>query len=274
MASGPSTAAAPRRLNLPLLLLCAWAAYAGTVMLLALAGHWLGRDWPALDRHLLIMALPWLAAAHDGDALYAALLAWVVGLGWWLWRGRQAGPALRAGVAAGLLVGLSVPVAQQAGHWRAVRHAQALAAAVQAADRRQLREQVFRCEVFCGFALDSAPLVWLTRQAVDDADDNAIGYMLAHGAARHARSPSLPDPRSALEVAVDRAAERPALAPYLLGITRLNFHFPVTRAAQGELDAALRRAIRGGAPQALIDELLGNGAQGSQGVSGTKAESD
>lgn len=254
----PAGSATPRSV---LALVCALAVYAGSVALLDGVGSALGRDMSMLDKHLAVIAFAGLAALSHGEALWAALCVLGFGVYRWYRNGRRMDAAIALSFTSIALVVASMLHAVDAAERRTGLHAQALAAAVNQGDRQRLREVALGCEVFCGFARDSGPLVWLVGNAASDADFNAIGAMLNRGAPRNARSGWLPDRRTPLEAAVDRYATDSNLAPYLLGISRVNFHFTVPRASQVELDAALAHAVQTRTPQALISELLQNGAR-------------
>ena len=83
-------------------------------------------------------------------------------------------------------------------------------------DRQRLREVAL--PVFCGFARDSGPLVWLVGNAASDADFNAIGAMLNRGAAQRPLGLAARSPDAAGSSGLDRYATDSNLAPYLLGI--------------------------------------------------------
>ena len=89
----------------------------------------------------------------------------------------------------------------------------------------------------------------MVGNAASDADFNAIGAMLNRGALRNAARAGCPIAGHRWKQRWIRYATDSNLAPYLLGISRVNFHFTVPRASRVELDAALAHAVQTRTPR-------------------------
>lgn len=242
------------------MLILGLAAGTGAVAAAHAIGTALGGDVAGLERFLMLIEFGGISALAAGEAVLVGVPILVLA-GWRYW---SSGFRLGLGVVAmplalAVLVG-SVKYAHVAREAGSARHAREMAEAAKLGERKRLREIAFACEGFCGFGEDSGPLVWLVGQADGVADYNAIGLMLNRNAQRSARSAWLPDPRTALEVAVDRYDTQPDLVAYLLGVSRVNHHFLVDRVTAAEIDATLLYAVRRRAGAPLMELLVGNGA--------------
>lgn len=252
--------------------LFAASGYAGLVGLVHLGASVTGADAAALEPHLVFLGLMGLMVLEVWVLLAVAALGF--GLhGAWRWHQhgfRSATFSLCIALAIVVLVE-GVLYGHAASRQREKSHAKALKEAVARGDRKHLREVVFSCKQFCGYEADIGPLVWLVSQAESEADINAIGRMLERKhVPRQVRSAWLPDRRTPLEVAVDRYAAQPQLAPYLLGLTN-HHHFQVYRAAQDDVDATLLYAMKSRAPLQLVIQLVRGGANPKAVIAGETA---
>ncbi len=237
------------------------AAFAGTVSVLNVVVGLLGGNTVGLEPHLALVIVGTDRAVTDGEALWVAAALLVGAVYRWFEQGFEIDTGVILGPLAVAIIVTSGLYARAAGNARTDRHGLALAEAVRQADRKHVREVVFACKVFCGFIKDPGALVWLTDQAQERADMNAIGQALQMGANRNARSRWLPDHRTPIEVAVDRYAARPHLLSYVLGIDSSNYHFVVPRATAEQLTAAVDYALARKAAPELIERLLQSGAK-------------
>ncbi len=242
-------------------LVVALALFAGSVAAAYALSTEFGNPTQGLEALLALIAVGGYSAIAEGEAVMVGVALLALS-GWRYWHNgfRLNASVVALPIALGVIAA-SMKYAHFAGETGMARHARQMADAVGKAERTQLRERVFACEAFCGFHLDSGPLVWLAGVADSTADYNAIGRMLTLQADRSARSDWLADRRSALEVAVDRYATEPSLAPYVLGIgSESRFYFMVPGASAEEMDAALRYAVARHAPPSLLRMLVAKGA--------------
>lgn len=236
------------------------AAYA---IAMAVGAHAAGLEPP-----LMLLELGGILALGEGGALVVGVVLFgLAGLRYWDNGFRLDARVVAMPLAIAVIV-WSVKYAHEAREAGAARHAREMAEAAEQGGKQRLREIAFACHGFCGYTEDSGPLVWLVGQADSVADYNAIGLMLNQRADRSARSGRMSDPRSALEVAVDRYDTQPDLVAYLLGISRVNHHFMVTRASVAEFDATLLYAVKRRAGAPLVSLLVGNGANPNADVDG------
>ena len=236
------------------------------------AGHAIamaiGADAAGLEPPLMLLELGGILALGEGGAVVVGVVLFgLAGLRYWHKGFRLDVSVVAMPVAIAVIV-WSVKYAHEAREAGAARHAREMAEAAKLGEKQRLREIAFACHGFCGFAVDSGPLVWLAAQADSTADYNAIGLMLSQRADRNARSGWLPDRRTALEVAVDRYDAQPDLVAYLLGISRAQHHFLVAHASAAEFDATLLYAVRRRAGAPLVSLLVGNGANPNANVDG------
>lgn len=248
------------------------ALFAGSVATTYALSAEFGNSVRGLEALLALLALGGHSAVAEGEAVVVGVALLALS-GWRYWHnGSRLNASVVALPIALVVIAASMKYAHFAGETGMARHARQMADAVGKAERTQLRELVFACEAFCGFHLDSGPLVWLVGVADSTADYNAIGRMLTLQADRGARSSWLADRRSALEVAVDRYATEPSLAPYVLGFgSESRFYFMVPGASAEEMNAALFYAVARRAPAPLIRALVAKGASPQADVRGSSA---
>lgn len=237
------------------------AAFAGLVVLGDLMLNLLGGRADALEALLGLILVVSIRFGQEGEAIWIGLVLIGISVFRWYRQGFHADVGV-------LLMPLSIAVivaaafyANFVSHHRMRDHAGALRSAVLEGKRKPLRELVFGCEMFCGFDQDPAPLIWLVAEERELADMNAIGRMIQRGASRDERSNWGDDPRTAIEVAVDRYPESPSLLPYILGLKSFSYDILVPRAPSGQLDRALAYALGRNAPGELIALLRAQGAK-------------
>lgn len=242
---------------------CLVAGYAGTVMTLDWLSSLQGRFESDVEAHLLLIGNAQLLLRNPEVAWFC-----LMALGFTAWRFAQRGgwPDLWVllPIISFAVIGASAVYADHVLKTRPGKHAEAMRAAILAGDEKRLREIAFACRLSCGFERDSGPLVWLVERvdtsAVGRAGINTIGRMLTMKAARNESSAWLDDPRTPLEVAVDRYGDDPTLVFYLLGIQKFGPYFEVPSASQRDRDVTLIYAVGQHAPLALISRLLQHGA--------------
>lgn len=253
---------------------CLVATYAGTVMTLDWLSSLHGKFDSEVEAHLLVLDSALLLIRQPEVAWFCLMLlgftAWrLARRGWWpdLW---VLLPTISFAV-----IAVSAVYANHVLKTRPDKHADAMRTAILADDQKRLRELAFACKLSCGFERDSGPLVWLVERvdtsAVGRADINTIGRMLTMKAARSEVSGWLDEPRTPLEVAIDRYVEDPTLVFYLLGVQNHGYRFEVPPAPQRDRDATLIYAVGQHAPLPLIQKLLWQGANPTTVVKKTTA---